>query len=112
MSPSGRAQQSGGILDLRLMLSQTPTWFGCLGQPLVNNQRDRKMDLLERRIAARRVVIEQADAEFMALAEMLGGPYLPIGEVWEPTTPERGELLRSVLRKYRPAMQAAWNSAT
>jgi hypothetical protein len=65
---------------------------------------------LDRKLAARKAVTEQADAEFMALVEVLGGPYLHLGEPWEPTTPERGELLREVLKRYRPAMNAAWEN--
>lgn len=63
-----------------------------------------------RKLAARKAVTDEAYDEFVALAEMLGGPYLPIGEVWEPTTPERGSLLREVLARYRTKKQAAWAS--
>lgn len=64
------------------------------------------MDVLDRRIAARRAVIEEADKLFLDICELEGG------NAMHERTAERAECFEWAMSRFRAKKQAAWDNAT
>ena len=61
------------------------------------------MDILQRRIAAKRAVIEEADDLFLFLADLEGG------DAMHECTAERAEVFEWVMSRFRAKKQKAWD---